>query len=261
MEKTFVVIPHYIVTEELKELATNTINSFRQSYPEAVIVSVDDGSPMDCTFLQELSDVYLRNEKNSGFAITCNNGFDWIFRNTTENCYIICSNNDIEINPGCIEELKFPFENLENVAVTGISHSRTRVHDGIELKDKKGDKLTNGGLNGECMQDGGLWMSTKEVLQKVGIFDEQFIRGGYEDVDLFLRMRDTFGMKIIMSNRKWYWHKEGATRWNCENNGYINNFGHESKSIEQENLQRFINKWGYNPHTRQIWWGNEIWKS
>ena len=93
---------------------------------------------------------------------------------------------------------------------------------------------------------------------EVQIYDEQFIRGGYEDVDLFLRMRDTFGMRIIMSQRAWYWHAEGQTRWNCEKNNYINNFGRESKSIEVENLQRFISKWGYNPHTQQIWRTNEL---
>ena len=85
------------------------------------------------------------------------------------------------------------------------------------------------------------------------IFDPDFIRGGYEDVSLFLRARDTFGMKIIMSGRAGYWHKQGATRWNTESIGAVNNFGLESKNIEQENLKRFIEKWGFNPHIGQIW--------
>ena len=79
------------------------------------------------------------------------------------------------------------------------------------------------------------------------------IRGGYEDVDLFLRARDVYGMMIIMNGRACYWHKQGATRWNAEKIGAVNDFGAESKSIEQDNLQKFINKWGYNPHTRQVW--------
>lgn len=90
------------------------------------------------------------------------------------------------------------------------------------------------------------------------IFDEDFRRGGYEDVSLFLRARDTFGMKIIMNGCAIYWHKQGATRWNSEKIGAVNNFGLESKSIENDNLDRFIDKWGFNPHTRQIWFNNEI---
>lgn len=101
-------------------------------------------------------------------------------------------------------------------------------------------------------------MSKKSILEKIGLFDERFLRGGYEDVDIFLRARDTFGMKIIMSSFACYWHKQGATRWNTEKNGIINDFGLESKSIENENLSRFIEKWGFNPHAISIWNNNEI---
>lgn len=257
--RTYIIIPNYIVTEELKELATNTIKSFRKHYKDIVIIAVDDGSPMDCTFLKELSDIYIRNEKNSGFGISCNNGFKRAFEEIGDgDAYIICANNDIEVYPKCQRALQKPFEIYDNVAVTGIKHTKAREIDGHPLEMYVGSKITEGGLIGDCMQDGGNWMSKKSVLEKVGLFDEKFIRGGYEDVDLFLRMRDTFGMKIIMSEEAIYWHKEGATRWNCENNGYINNFGIESKSIEGENLQYFIQKWGFNPHSRQIWFSNEL---
>lgn len=257
MLKTYVIIPHFIITEELKELAINTIRSMKET-SDVTIVSVDDGSTMDTSFLDNISDVVLRNEKNSGFAVTCNNGFKWVFENEKDNCFIVCANNDIEVYDGWLEAMKQPHLEYENVAVSGICHSQIKEIDGIHLSKKRDSKITDGGLNGELMQDGGLWMSTKDVLQKVGIFDEQFLRGGYEDVDLFLRMRDTFGMKIIMSARKWYWHKEGATRWNNINIGNAGSFGQESKNIESENLIKFINKWGYNPHTRQIWFSKEI---
>lgn len=252
MGKTYVIIPHYIVTEELKELATNTIRSFKEN-ADVVVVSVDDGSPMDTTFLKELSDVYLRNAENSGFAITCNNGFKWVFEHEPDDCYIICANNDIEVHKNCVPELTRPFEMFENVAITGICSVKEKMIEGVPLENYKIRKITEGGLLGDRMQDGGLWCSTKNVLQKIGIFDEQFIRGGYEDVDLFLRARDTFHMKIVMSGYAWYWHKQGATRWNCENNGFINNFGRESKSIEEENRVKFINKWGLNQHFGQLW--------
>lgn len=94
---------------------------------------------------------------------------------------------------------------------------------------------------------------------KIMVYDEDFLRGGYEDVSLFLRARDQFGKKLVMSGTNCYWHKQGATRWNCENNGYINNFGYESKRIEDLNLERFIEKWGFNPHQRQIWTEKELW--
>lgn len=253
-DRVYVVIPNYIVTEELKQLATDTINSFRQSYPEAIIVSVDDGSPMDCTFLKEMSDIYIKNKKNSGFGVTCNNGFKKIFKIEKEDCYIICANNDIRVNKRTIPALIEPFEMFDNVAITGIwSTTERRWEGGVELEDFNLGKISEGGLLGDRMQDGGLWMSKKSILKKIGIFDEQFLRGGFEDVDIFMRAKLTYGMKIVMSNRAIYWHKQGATRWNCEKNNYINNFGLESKSIEEDNFEKFKNKWGFNPRRYPMW--------
>lgn len=258
--RTYVIIPNFIVTEELKQLATDAIKSFRES-SDAIIVSVDDCSPMDCTFLKELSDIYIRNEVNSGFAITCNNGFRKVKEIEKEDCYIIFANNDILVNKRVLPELHRPFEEFENVAISGIFSTMTHEWEGMKLEDVDLRRISDGGQLGDRMQDGGLVCSKMSVLDKIGIYDEQFIRGGYEDVDLFLRARDTFGMKIVMSNRAVYWHKQGATRWNCEKNGFINDFGRESKSIEQENLQKFIAKWGYNPHTRSIWTEKLLWNN
>lgn len=257
----YAVMPHYIVTEELKELATNAIKSFKKYAKDVIVISVDDGSPMDTTFLKELSDVYLRNDKNSGFAITCNNGFKWIFENAQgKDNYIICANNDIEINEKVVSALVDPFKRWDKVAFTGIVSTKNHEWEGKPLNEFNWNRISQDGLLRDRMQDGGLWCSTQKVLEEIGIFDEQFIRGGYEDVDIFLRARDTFGMRIIMSGMAAYWHKQGATRWNCEKNGYINNFGIESKSIENENLERFIKKWGYNPHQKSIWWETEIFR-
>ena len=256
--KTYIVIPSYIVTEELRDLTIATINSFYESDPDVTIINVDDGSPMDTDWLEEMSDIYIRNKENSGFAITCNNGFKWIFENVKEDCYIICANNDILVNIKTIPALQAPFNMWENVAITGIVSTKEKLWEGGPLEEMDWKSMAEGGLLRDRMQDGGLWMSKRSILAKIGVFDERFIRGGYEDWDLFLRARDTFGMKLIMNGRACYWHKQGATRWNCEDNGYINNFGIESKSIETENLERFIEKWGFNPHMRQMWHNNEI---
>lgn len=168
MEKTYIVIPHYIVTEELKELAINAIKSFRVS--DVIIISVDDGSPMDTAFLKELSDVYIRNEENSGFAVTCNNGFRWIFENEKDDCYIVCANNDIEINKKTIPALQAPFDMFDNVAITGIISTTAKDWEGKPLEDMDWRKITDGGLIRDRMMDGGNWMSTKSILQKLSIY-------------------------------------------------------------------------------------------
>ena len=81
---------------------------------------------------------------------------------------------------------------------------------------------------------------------KPNVYDEQFIGGGFEDVDLFLRLRDTYGMKIIMSGRSMFWHKEGATRWESDVQKYY-------KELDNENSIKFEKKWGFNYWKKSVW--------
>lgn len=249
---TYVVMPHFIATKELEQLSRNAIESFRKT-SACILISVDDGSPMDTSYLKEISDVYIRNEVNFGFAVTCNKGIRWVMENEKEDCYIVCANNDIEVFDGWEDALIGQFE-YGNVAFAGLVSNKERVIDGVPIERYSRQKETEGGLLDDWMQSGGLWMSTKSVLEKIGLFDEQFLRGGLEDVDIFLRARDTFGMRIVMSAKSMFWHKEGATRWNTDKNEHLDgSFGKESKEIENDNLQKFIQKWGYNPWTRSLW--------
>jgi GT2 family glycosyltransferase len=258
---TYVVIPQFLVTDELVTLAKEAIESYRAS-ADVFIISVDDAGEYPkakgADEAMALSDLVLTNKKNSGFGPTCNKGFKWIFKHVKDDCYIICSNNDILINKRVLPALTEPFQTVDNIAISGIFSTTEHTWEGKPLEEIDLGRMSEGGQLGDRMQDGGLWCSKKSILQKIGIFDEQFLRGGYEDVDIFLRARDTFGMKIVMSNRAVYWHKQGATRWNTEKIGAVNDFGRESKSIENENLQKFINKWGYNPHQNCPWKEKEI---
>ena len=245
--KTFVIIPQMLITDELVQLSSNAIDSFRQN--DVYIISVDDAGeyPKAKGALEVMakSDLVLTNKKNEGFGRTCNRGFNWIFQNTREDVFIICANNDIEIEENSIKELQRPFGMFENVALTGICSTTEREIEGKKLKDYSRPVMTEGGLLGDRMSDGGLWCSKKSILEKIGIFDEQFAGGGQEDIDLFLRARDTFGMKIIMSGFGWYWHKQGQTRWNS-------GMKQEYKEIEEENRKKLTQKLGYNPQNRQV---------
>jgi GT2 family glycosyltransferase len=255
-KKIYVVMPHYIVTEDVKELAIDALKSFRKTSEnigkEIFIISMDDNSPLANDFpeIRELSDLYIRNEENQGFGPNCNIGFRWIIDNVKDNCYIICANNDIEVYDNWYEGLIKPFEMFERVGVTGMMSV-------MEKKDKdfRIMKMTKDGLCGDRMQDGGLWCSTKDILQEVGLFDERYKVGGYEDIDLFLTLRDKFNYKIVMNGMACYWHKQGATRWSMEGGQY-----RKCKDIEVDNLKEFINKWNFNPHTRQIWKETEIFR-
>lgn len=242
-----IIMPHYIATEELKQLSINAIRSMRET-SDVFIVSVDDGSPMDTTFLEEISDKFIQMSENSGFAKACNTGFKWAIEQGSY--YIGCANNDIEVFEGWIEALIEPFTKWDDVGITGLVASKDRK----EAETFRGRVITTGGLLRHHMQAGGLWLSVRPVLEHIGLFDEQFFMG-CEDVDLFMRMHDKYGLKIVMSDKSMFWHKEGATRWN---DNVEPGYKAKNKVKDEENYDKYAKKWGYDIRERGIPFYEEI---
>lgn len=237
-----IVIPCYIATPELQELTINTIRSMRRT-SKVFIIAVDDGSPMDTGFLEKIADATIHKEENTGFAKTCNDGIKFALDNGFK--FIGVANNDIEVYQGWIEALLYPFSEYEDCGITGLISSKERHIDGMPIEKYQVPKLTSGGLlsinTGVWMQSGGLLMASSKVWNDVGLYDEQFVVGGEEDVDLFHRCMAKY--QIIMSGYSCFWHKEGATRWNNE---IKPSFREYNKAIEEENYDKFEEKWGWD---------------
>jgi len=235
--KTYIVMPHYIITSHVARLAKDAISSFKKT-ADCIVVSCDDQSPYEDTeFLEEMSDVYIRNADNLGFAGNCNVGFKWIMENEKEECNIVCVNNDIEVYDGWLEEFE------RTLALT-----EARIIGGIGFKTKGGvpDKVTAnyisiGGYLEDWMFPGGMYMVRKSVLEDYGLYDEGFEHGGYEDIDLFLRWTNA-GEKLVITPRVAYWHEEGATRFSEKEKGTQN-------VAEPKNREYFKQKNGEDAHT------------
>ena len=50
------------------------------------------------------------------------------------------------------------------------------------------------------------------------LYDEKFEHGGYEDICLFLRVKQA-GKRMLMTPKMIYFHEEGATRFSEQENG------------------------------------------
>jgi len=206
---------------------------------DVYVVCVDDGSPLDAGFLDEISDHTIHLKKNSGFAVAVNTGIKWALTQDFE--YIGQANNDIEVFDGWDVELLRPFKLWDDAGITGLISSKERIIEGKPIWEYQVPKITDGGLLNHWMQAGGLLLVKRTVWESVGLYDEQFKIGGEEDVDLFHRIFNA-GYKIIMSGYSCFWHKEGATRWNEELDG----FREKNKAIEQTNYDKFSDKWGFD---------------
>jgi len=246
--KIYIVIPHFIITDHVAQLAENTIKSFRRTCPDCIIISCDDESPYkDVKFLEEMSDVYIRNKENKGFAGNCNVGFQWILDNEKEECNVVCVNNDIEVYEGWLDEFEKIMKITKARAVGGLGF-RVREIEGRDISEYKtnpGTKYASsycsiGGYLEDWMFPGGFYMIRKSMLEDYGLYDEGFIHGGYEDIDLFYRWSQA-GEKLVITPKVAYWHEEGATRFSEKER--------ETQDIaEVDNRQYFKDKNGFDAH-------------
>lgn len=248
--KTYIVIPQYLISDELVALSKNAIRSFKNT-ADCTVISVDDCGDREANMLMEESDVYVSNNENSGFAKTCNAGFRWIQENEKEDCYIVCANNDIEVYPGWLETFDDLMKRFDGAMVGGLGY-RGRDVDGMHIKKYKENTgsayqwnfITIGGQLNDWLFPGGFYMTKKSILDDVGLYDENFVHGGYEDIDLFYRVK-LAGGKLIMTPKVAYWHKEGATRFSDAKGEK----GRQAKA-EPKNVAYFKEKWGMNPNEK-----------
>ncbi len=238
--KTYIVISHYIVSDEVAQLAKDTILSFRKTKPDGIIISVDDVSPKHDPEIEVLSDVFIQREENGGFAKCVNTGFDWILKNDKEECWVVYANNDIEVYDGWFEEFEKCFNQFNAGMVGGLGY-RSKEILGTPLSKWKPEYnyYSEGGRLNDWMFPGGFFMTTRKFLRDVGVYDEAYEHGGIEDIDLFYRAK-LKGYRLIMTPFVSYWHQEGATRYHPSQIG-------KQRECITKNEMYFKRKWGFHP--------------
>lgn len=229
--KSFVVMNHYILNNDMKEMALEAIKSFRDT-SNAEIVSVDDASPFDMTEIENASDHFIKLETNQGFAKSANAGFRFVLDNYKDS-YIIYANNDIMVEGSWYGIFKRLLS--EGADMVGGLGYRTKG------QGPKPDfhVLSEGGRLNDWMFPGGFYMTTDKLLRELGIYDENYIHGSIEDIDLFWRAKQA-NKRLIMSAGVIYWHKEGATR-------YSPTLKEHNKEMEIKNIKYFESKHGFSP--------------
>jgi len=225
------------------------LTSLRETLPANMaceIIFVDDGSTDGTrTWLQESGFVNgssvgsmvcraILNEKNSGFAATCNRG-----AREARGKFIFFLNNDLVMLPHWLEPMLDVFSSCENTGIAGnvqINHATGEIdHTGIFFNFKgkpehdttrplferlKGHRYVTA-VTGACLAVRGT------TWRQLGGFDEGF-KNGAEDVDLCLRA-EAAGLQNTVSLRSVVRH-------------------HISQSIgrklrDEQNTHRLVQRW------------------
>jgi GT2 family glycosyltransferase len=206
--------------------------------PREIIVvdnATDDGST---DFLAKEKDVrVLRSPKNIFFAGGCNAGI-----RLARGAYVVLLNADTVVTPGWLELMVRRLKRDRTFGAAGPytnrAAGRQRVEkpgykalSGLDAFARRWTKSHEGGRLDVPRLDGFCLVLKREVLQAVGLLDERFGPGGYEDYDLCLRMRQA-GYRLVLAEEVYVHHHGGK--------GYRHT---DYDAHRARNREIFVEKW------------------
>lgn len=214
------------------------------------LIFVDNGSTKDDTktYLEDLKSKYsnvkvILNETNLGFACANNQGIE-----ISEGEYVLLLNNDVILTDGWLSRMLLIAESDKKIGIVGpcTNHASGRqvvVFDGSADDDEAIQKFSK-----EILQkNAGFWFSVnriigfcvlikREVLFNVGVLDEMFGPGGYEDFDYCMRVKQA-GYKIVIAGDTFIYHV-GGKGYSANNMNY--------NVLRTKNIELLIDKWTKN---------------
>ena len=215
----------------------NTLNNHE-------IIVIDNNSTDDTpAWLKAQKDIkYILNDENKGFPAGCNQGIH--FAQETNDIFLL--NNDTVIMPNSIFNLRMGLYSEEKIGAAS-SVSNAAPYQRIQDKFENVSQYLNYSLKNNITNDnsydcrlkliGFALFLKRAVLNKVGLLDEQFTPGNYEDDDIGLRITK-LGYKNILCKDSFIYH-----------------YGHKSFGKNLKRFYQIINindtkfqkKWKFNP--------------
>lgn len=214
--KASVIIPCYLLPDKDGELLSFTrdcINSLRAYCNDFELILIDNGSPSGADYLRSEADVYIRNRSNLGFGPAVNQGL----KVATGEWLIVANNDLVFIHDWLTTAIEAWQEG------TGAISSHLHDHDPAH---RAGRRVMN--QPGEMF--GALWMTRRDVVERVGLLDERFEFGYFEDRDFFYRLHS---MGYELAKAGWVRHIGNATSGKLP----------DLPQIYARNEQRFKEKW------------------
>lgn len=193
-----IIIPYYNNAELTKTCIMSVINN-SQNY--RIIATSDGSTPDEMQIVQVALEKaeefnHLRHPSNTGFPKNANRAL----RAATAE-FIAVLNSDLRVCPNWLDQLEAEFLRHGQNCLIGTSGCRI---------NEKGFNLPKNSSFPEVDYLGwSLIFSSRECFNRVGLLDEHFVIGYYEDVDYGLRAKK-LGIKSFVIHLP-IWHKGGAS--------------------------------------------------
>lgn len=201
------------------EFTKNCLDSIRRNTnaPYEVIIIDNNSNEETIQYLREQEDIILiENKENKGFAGGSNQGMK-----IASGEYILLLNNDTIVTKGYLENMIKLLESDSEIGIVGpitnntIGKQKIQVdipYENIDEIEVYGEKISKSNqkaersvrLIGFCM------LLKKEFTKEIGIFDEGFRIGNYEDEDLCIRTL-LARKKLYICNTSFVYHYKRAS--------------------------------------------------
>jgi len=210
-----IIIPYHnelhFTSQALQSIKQHTSVSYE-------LILVDNGSTDS---LAQLLQPQIRFKKNRGFAVACNAGIK-----IAKGDYIVLLNNDVIVTPNWLvwmredleraaSQLHLPYVGLVGPVSNAVAPAQqvdaiTNNLDHLPEAAIEYHRRHKGNLTATSFLSGFCLVIKKEVIEKVGYFDEQFTPGGFEDNDFCARCLE-HGIHMIISQSVYVHHFGGRT--------------------------------------------------
>jgi len=238
MSKSSIVIPTY----NGKELLKDCIYAIRQHTPEPVELIVVDNGSTDGTadICRQEKVTFISLPDNRGFPAACNAGLKLATGDT-----LLLLNNDVLVTPHWLTHLLACLSSAPDIGVVGpmtnFASGRQQIEEPYtNLEDmsrrynasKPERWLPAQRIVGLC------FLFKRELLDRIGLLDEGYGAGHFEDDDYCYRARMA-GYRLLIAGDVFVFH-HGSASFSREEQ-------HRVQALIEGNRQRFIAKWNVDP--------------
>ncbi|MCF2940392.1 glycosyltransferase [Paenibacillus alkaliterrae] len=208
------------------------------------IIVVDNASTDETAdWLQQQHDLtVILNENNEGFPKGCNQGIA-----AAQGELIMLLNNDTVVTCNWLDNLKKCLFSKNQIGAVGpitnnasyytAIHAPYQTKEGIQQFAQKHNVSNPAKWEERLKLIGFCLLIKREAVEEIGLLDERFGIGNFEDDDYSLRMRKA-GYRLMLC-RDTFIHHYGSASFNSDTDRY--------RHVLQENERKFIEKWGFSP--------------